>query len=98
VAQHVGVDGERQARPLADALHQSVDRVARERAAALGGEDEGRIRGMPARSSRSARTSVVAQRMGARLAPADMERGGAAEFDLALGPGRRSRSPAANCG
>jgi hypothetical protein len=36
-----------EARSLADALDQPVDGVSSERAVALGGEDESRIRGLP---------------------------------------------------
>jgi hypothetical protein len=40
VAQHMGVDRKGEAGAHADALDESVDGVRRERAAALGGEDE----------------------------------------------------------
>jgi hypothetical protein len=48
MAQHVGMDGEGKTGAHADALDQAVDGVGRERPAAFGGEDEGRVRALPA--------------------------------------------------
>ena len=48
VPEHVSVDRKGESSTRADALDEPVDRIGREPAAALGGEDEGRDRGMPA--------------------------------------------------
>lgn len=50
---HVGVD-RRQAGTLADALQMAADGIGRERAAALGGEDEGAVRELPAQLAQRA--------------------------------------------
>jgi hypothetical protein len=58
--------------------------VGRERAAALGGEDEGAVGGLPAQLAQSA-DFVAEERMRRWLTvlrPADVQRGRAAEFDL----------------
>jgi hypothetical protein len=49
MAEHMNVNWKGEAGARADALDQAVDRIGRERAAALGGEDEGRVRELPAR-------------------------------------------------
>jgi len=43
VPQHVGVDRKGEAGANTDTLDEFVDRIRRERTAALGGEDEGRL-------------------------------------------------------
>jgi hypothetical protein len=52
---------------IADALDEPVDGVGRERAAALGGEDEGRVRELPAQFAQRSHL-VAAQRMRRGLA------------------------------
>jgi hypothetical protein len=44
VAQHVNVHGGQSGSLAADALDEAIDGIGRERAAALGREDEGRLR------------------------------------------------------
>jgi hypothetical protein len=81
----VNVNRKGEACALANALDQAVDGVGRERSAALGGEHERAILGLPAQLAERPHL-VAAQRVRARLAvlrPADVERGGAAQLDLA---------------
>ena len=71
-------------RARADTLNQAADRIGSERAAALGGEDEGRLLRLPAQLAQRSHL-VAAQRVRRGLAvlrPADVQRGCATEFDL----------------
>jgi hypothetical protein len=71
-----------QSAPSASAAQ--IDRIGRERPATLGGEHEGAVGGLPAQLAQRSHL-VAAQRMRRRLAvlrSADVQRGGAAEFDL----------------
>jgi hypothetical protein len=45
--EHVDVDRKGESGARADALDQAIDGIGRERTAALSGEDEGRIKGLP---------------------------------------------------
>jgi hypothetical protein len=62
MAQHVGVDWKGEAGARADALDEPIDGIRRERPAALGGEDEGRVRALPAQLAQRSHL-VAAQRM-----------------------------------
>jgi hypothetical protein len=62
---HVGVNRKGEAGALADALDQPIDGVGCERAAALGGDDEGRVRRLPS-TARSSVLSVSAARRAAQ--------------------------------
>jgi hypothetical protein len=66
VAQHVRVDRKGESGATADALDEAVDGIRRERATALGGEDKGRIRGLPAQLAQGSHL-VASQRMGATV-------------------------------
>jgi hypothetical protein len=68
VAQHVGVDRKGEAGADTDALNQPIHRVKRERTAAFGGEDEGRIRRLPAQFTRCSRL-VAVERLGRGTTP-----------------------------
>jgi hypothetical protein len=62
VVQHVRMNQKGKASALADALDQPVDRVGRERAAALDGEDESRVRALSAQLAQGA-DLIAAERM-----------------------------------
>jgi hypothetical protein len=48
MAEHMSVNWKGEAGALGDALDQAIDGIGRERAAALGGEDEGAVGELPA--------------------------------------------------
>ncbi len=54
VPEHVSMHWKGEACARADALDQAIDGVGRERAAALSGEDEGRVRRLPAQLAQGA--------------------------------------------
>jgi hypothetical protein len=58
MTQHVNVNRKGEACARADALDQPIDRIGRERTAALGGEDEGRIKGLLAQLTQYARVAT----------------------------------------
>jgi hypothetical protein len=55
MSKHVRMDQKGEAGALADVLDEAIDCVRRERPAALGGEDEGRIRGISIRRAAAQR-------------------------------------------
>src|SRR6516162_4637611 len=82
--QHVKMHGKWNAGPLADDLHQPVDRIWRERRTALRGEDIAAVRVFLSKRRQHAEL-VAADRMDgwlALLGSANMQRGRAAELDL----------------
>jgi hypothetical protein len=73
VAQHVRVDRKGESGATADALDEAVDGIRRERATALGGEDKGRIRGLPAQLAQG--SHLVASQRGRHGAAAGSQQG-----------------------
>jgi hypothetical protein len=69
VPQHVRVHRKGEASARADALDQAIESIGRERAGALGGGDEGRVRALPAQLTQRSHHVAAAASSSAQQLP-----------------------------